>query len=81
MENNVNEELKLKCLRMSSDAVREAVRIYNLILDVGHGKITSDNALHQMLESYKEMRDLSRRIHEMYEYIESIDTPLKKEAK
>lgn len=81
MANTVNEEQQLKCLRLSSDAASEAVRIYNLIRDVGHGNLTADNALHQMLESYKELNDLSRRIHEMSEYIASIDPLLKKGAK
>lgn len=55
------EELN-KCACVASSA---AVRIYNIIRKVGHGELTADNALHQLVEDMKNIRDLSTRLQEM----------------
>ena len=35
-----------------------AVRLYNIIRDVGHGNLTADNALHQLIEDMNNAREL-----------------------
>ena len=42
-----------------------AVRLYNIIRDVGHGNLTADNALHQLIEDTKNARELSESLLEM----------------
>ena len=42
-----------------------AVRLYNIIRDVGHGNLTADNALHQLVEDTKNARELSDSLLEM----------------
>ena len=42
-----------------------AVRLYNIIRDVGHGNLTADNALHQLVEDTKNARELSESLLEM----------------
>ena len=42
-----------------------AVRLYNIIRDVGHGNLTADNALHQLIEDMKNARELSESLLEM----------------
>lgn len=39
-----------------------AVRIYNFIREVGRGELTADNALHQLVEDYRNLRSLSNDI-------------------
>ena len=46
------------CLKLAGRAHGYAVRIYNMILEVGHGGLTADNALHQLVEDYHDLRDL-----------------------
>lgn len=46
-----------------------AVRIYNIIREVGQGKLTADNALHRLIEDMKNARDLSDKLLEMSESI------------
>ena len=42
-----------------------AVRLYNIIRDVGHGNLTADNALHQLVEDTKNARELRDSLLEM----------------
>ena len=42
-----------------------AVRLYNIIRDVGHGNLTADNALHQLIEDTKNARELRDSLLEM----------------
>ena len=42
-----------------------AVRLYNIIRDVGHGVLTADNALHQLVEDMNNARELSDSLLEM----------------
>ena len=46
-----------------------AVRLYNIIRDVGHGNLTADNALHQLIEDIKNARELSDSLLKMSESI------------
>ena len=46
-----------------------AVRLYNIIRDVGHGNLTADNAMHQWVEDTKNARELSDSLLEMSESI------------
>ena len=46
-----------------------AVRLYNIIRDVGRGNLTADNALHQMVEDTKNARELSDGLLKMSESI------------
>lgn len=58
MNNDIVDELqKYACLASCS-----AVRIYNLIRDVGRGELTADNALHQLVEDYHDLSSLSENI-------------------
>ena len=42
-----------------------AVRLYNIIRDVGHGVLTADNALHQLVEDMNNARELIDSLLEM----------------
>ena len=42
-----------------------AVRLYNIIRDVGHGNLTADNALHQLIEDMNNARELRDSLLEM----------------
>ena len=42
-----------------------AARLYNIIRDVGHGNLTADNALHQLVEDIKNARALSESLLEI----------------
>ena len=46
-----------------------AVRLYNIIRDVGHGNLTADNALHQLVEDMKNASELSDSLLKMSESI------------
>ena len=48
-----------ECLKISCHASTSAVRIYNLIRAVGRGELTADNALHQMVEEYHNLKVIS----------------------
>ena len=49
-------------MRLSGNAIATSVRIYNIIRDVGRGELTADNALHQLIEDYHNLRVLSEEI-------------------
>ena len=46
-----------------------SVRLYNIIRDVGHGNLTADNALHQLVEDMNNARELRDSLVEMAESI------------
>lgn len=46
-----------------------AVRMYNIIREVGNGELTADNALHQLIEDMKNARDLHDMLLELSESI------------
>lgn len=58
------------CLKISCHASTSAVRIYNLIRAVGHGELTADNALHQMIEEYHNLKGISKESSELADYLE-----------
>jgi len=49
-------------LRLASRVDCTAVRIYNIIREVGRGEITADNALHQLVEDYHDLQIISDEI-------------------
>lgn len=49
-----------KCMEISRHASTSTVRIYNLIRAVGRGELTADNALHQMIEEYHNLKVISK---------------------
>ena len=58
------------CLRLASRASCSAVRIYNLIREVGRGVLSADNALHQLVEDYHHLRILSNDIGQLADGLE-----------
>ena len=59
-----------ECLKISCHASTSAVRIYNLIRDVGRGELTADNALHQMIEEYHNLEGISIRASALADALE-----------
>lgn len=53
-----------ECLDFSSRAHRSGIRIYNIIRSVGSGRLTADNALHQLVEDYHDLRELGKAIND-----------------
>lgn len=53
-----NEKLYDDCLKIASMAYSTAVKLYNVIREVGHKKLSADNALHQFIEDYKYLHDM-----------------------
>ena len=47
-----------KCRESAGRISCIAVRIYSMIRDVGRGVLSADNALHLMIEDYKDLRDI-----------------------
>ena len=64
-----NEGVVDTLLKLSGHAHCSAVRIYDLIREVGRGELTADNALHQLVEDYKNLRDLGHDICEVADHI------------
>ena len=60
-----------KCLKCASQIHCVAVRIYNLIREVGCGKLSADNALHQMVEDYKVLKDIADEVSGIADAIEA----------
>ena len=58
------------CLRLAGRASCSAVRIYNLIREVGRGELSADNALHQLVEDYHDLRILSDDIGQLADGLE-----------
>jgi hypothetical protein len=59
-----------ECLNLSCKTSTVAVKIYNLIRDVGHKKLSADNALHQLIEEYVRLLDVSDRLTKLAHIIE-----------
>lgn len=51
-----------ECFDLSCITSSIAVKIYNLIRDVGYGKLTADNALHQMIEVHNNIKIVCDRL-------------------
>ena len=59
-----NKEKSGVCFGFSAKAHSASVRIYNLIRAVGRSEITADNALHQLVEDYHDLRELGIALHD-----------------
>ena len=59
-----------ECLKLGSQASCTAVRIYNIIREVGRGELTADNALHQLVEDYHDLQILSDKISSIADYLQ-----------
>ena len=59
-----------ECLKLGSQACCTAVRIYNIIREVGRGELTADNALHQLVEDYHDLQILSDKISSIADYLQ-----------
>lgn len=59
-----------ECLNLSCKTSTIAVKIYNLIREVGHKKLSADNALHQLIEEYVKLHDVSDRLTELAHVLE-----------
>ena len=47
-----------------------STRIYNIIREVGRGELTADNALHQLVEDYHDLKILSDKICSIADYLQ-----------
>lgn len=65
MGDRVNE-----CLRIACGVSSSAVKIYNLIREVGYKKLSADNALHQMVEEYHNLNVFSDRLTNLAKTLE-----------
>lgn len=54
-----------KCRQSAGRISGIAVRIYNMIRTVGRGNLSADNALHLMIEDYKNLRDIAKDINDI----------------
>ena len=60
------------CLKLAGRAHCTATRIYNNIRAVGRSELTADNALHQLVEDYHDLRDLGVSISNLADKIETL---------
>lgn len=58
-----------KCLKISCYTATSALSIYNLIRAVGRGELTADNALHQMIEEYHNLKEISKEASALADYL------------
>lgn len=59
-----------ECFNLSCKTSCIAVKIYNLIREVGYKKLSADNALHQLIEEYVRLIDISDRLTELSHILE-----------
>lgn len=59
-----------ECLKISGRVSCSAVRIYDLIREVGSGKLSADNALHQLVEDYHELHVASSMLRNLAHNLE-----------
>lgn len=69
-----------ECMKIVAVARTTAVRIYNLIREVGQGKLSADNALHQMIEDYKNLHDLGDKAQKLASWIDELAIAVEAEA-
>ena len=53
------EDIAAELYKRAGIASGTAVRIYNMIREVGRGELSADNALHQMIEDYHDLKNLA----------------------
>lgn len=61
----MNDDIVDELHKYAGHASCAAVRIYNVIREVGRGALTADNALHLLVEDYHELSILSKNILEL----------------
>ena len=61
------------CLSLASRVQCAKVRIYNLIREVGRGETTADNALHCLVEDYKNLGDVAEDLGRMSEMLAAVE--------
>lgn len=59
-----------ECMSLSCMTSCVASHIYDLIKDVGRGELTADNALHQMIEEYKNLNTISDKLDKLADELE-----------
>ena len=57
-------------MKMSFYLSASAGEIYNLIREVGRGELTADNALHQMIEVYRDLKVFSQNASAIAGYLD-----------
>lgn len=62
-----------KCLDHANTAYTSAVRVYDIIREVGYGKLSADNALHRLVEDYKNMRELGKELVKLSKQLDQIN--------
>lgn len=70
MANTIERTKYHECMSLAARAHAAATRIYNIIRSVGSGELTADNALHQLVEDYAELRRLGLDIRKLADYLE-----------
>jgi dephospho-CoA kinase len=60
------------CLSLAGRIATTKVRIYNIIRDVGYGKLSADRALHQFIEDYHELGRTLDAMHELADKINEL---------
>lgn len=63
-------DVRTECFDLSCMTSSVAVKIYNLIRDVGYGKLTADNALHQMIEVHNNINTVRNRLYKLFDELE-----------
>ena len=58
----MNDDIVYDLYKYAGSVSCAAVRIYNFIREVGRGELTADNALHQLVEDYHQLKVLSNNI-------------------
>lgn len=59
-----------ECLDLSCATSCMAVKIYDLIREVGRGELTADNALHQLIEEYKNLNTITDKLGKLADRLE-----------
>lgn len=59
-----------ECFDLSLMTSSMGTKIYNLIRGVGYGKLTADNALHQMIEVHKNINTVCDRLYKLSDELE-----------
>lgn len=80
MSDCIERQLWNDVLKVATTAHCTAVRIYNTIREVGHKKLSADNALHQMVEDYKNLHDLGDKAMQIADTLDTLATKAEAEA-
>lgn len=80
MSDCIERQLWNDVLKIATTANCIAVKIYNVIREVGHKQLSADNALHQMIEDYKQLHDLGGRAMEVADVLDTLATKAEAEV-